>query len=85
MKRAALGPDHAETALTEVVLAECLLARGEHAESEALLLRALTAYEAEHGPADPHTQRLFRSLVGLYESQDDPQAATRYRARLSAR
>jgi tetratricopeptide (TPR) repeat protein len=63
------GADHPIVMTTTVALAACCRERGQHAEAEALLTRALSAQEAILGPDDPAVAATLLELAGLHRVQ----------------
>ena len=65
-------------------LAAYHLARGAHAEAEALLLEAYPIIRASRGADSWYTRHLLTRLVALYEAWGNPAEAAHYRALLTS-
>jgi len=48
-----------------------------------VLLDAYSGRKAKLGPEHPHTIESLKQLVNLYETSDNPDEATKWRARLA--
>jgi CHAT domain-containing protein/tetratricopeptide (TPR) repeat protein len=69
LRQQALGPEHADVALTMNNLAMIYWAQGRRAEVEPLLSRAISILEKQHGPEHPEVGRLVGNLASVI---DDP-------------
>jgi tetratricopeptide (TPR) repeat protein len=80
-QRRQLGPSHLATALAELVLGECLVARRGFEEAEALLLQAYETLRMAPGVPIETLTRAAEQIARLYESWGKPDQAAEWRAK----
>ena len=68
--------------IADVQLGICLVATGQYAEAEPLLLTAVAGLEQSRSPRFAHTQEGYRALIDLYQHTGRAAAATDLQARL---
>ena len=69
IREKALGPDHADVALSLNNLAALYVAQGRYAEAEPLYKRSLAIQEKALGPDHPDVGTSLNNLAGLYTAQ----------------
>jgi len=63
IKQAALGPDHTDTALVEMILGEVLVGAGRFEEAERVLRQAQQTYVAEYGSDNAIAERIASAMA----------------------